>query len=212
MARKVAKVPMPTSVPGISTRIETHARGHDSRGFTLLEIMVVVAIIGIFVGVVVLSTDLVSYERQLEQEARRLDTIVSFASDEALLQTQDFGILICEDSYHFFVYSYDVEDWIPYAAKPFEPRRLDADMSLALKLEDREIVLQTEAQAFDSPMSDQLTEEELDDLPEPQIVILSSGEVTPFQVEFLRRSAELDPGVVLNMAFNGKSELTYDGF
>lgn len=174
--------------------------------------MVVVAIIGIFVGVVVLSTDLVSYERQLEQEARRLDTIVSFAADEALLQTLDFGILICEDSYHFFVYSYEEENWIQYGARPFEPHRLDDDMSLALKLEDREIVLETEAEAFDPQRSDQLTEAELDDLPEPQIVILSSGEITPFQVEFLRRSAEFDPGVVLNMAFNGESELSYDGF
>jgi general secretion pathway protein H len=174
--------------------------------------MVVVAIIGIFVGVVVLSTDLVSDERRLEQEARRLDTIVSFAADEALLQTQDFGILICEDSYHFFVYSYDVEDWVPYGVRPFEPRRLDEDMSLALKLEDRDIILETEAEAFDPQRSEQLTVEELDDLPDPQIVILSSGEVTPFQVEFLRRSAEFEPGVVLNMAFNGKSELTYDGF
>lgn len=207
MAKKVAKMPMPTSVPGSWTR-----RGHGSRGFTLLEIMVVVAIVGIFVGVVVLSTDLVSDERRLEQEARRLDTIVSFAADEALLQTQDFGILICEDSYHFFVYSYDVEDWVPYGVRPFEPRRLDEDMSLALKLEDRDIILETEAEAFDPQRSEQLTVEELDDLPDPQIVILSSGEVTPFQVEFLRRSAEFEPGVVLNMAFNGKSELTYDGF
>lgn len=211
MAKKVAKMPMPTSVPGSWTSTLAR-RGHGSRGFTLLEIMVVVAIIGIFVGVVVLSTDLVSDERRLEQEARRLDTIVSFAADEALLQTQDFGILICEDSYHFFVYSYDVEDWVPYGVRPFEPRRLDEDMSLALKLEDRDIILETEAEAFDPQRSEQLTVEELDDLPDPQIVILSSGEVTPFQVEFLRRSAEFEPGVVLNMAFNGKSELTYDGF
>jgi general secretion pathway protein H len=173
--------------------------------------MVVVAIIGIFIGVVVFSTDLVSYERQLEQEARRLDTIVSFAADEALLQTQDFGILICEDSYHFFIYSYEVEDWIPYGVRPFEPRRLDDDMFLALMLEDREIVLETEAQAFVAGISDPLTEEDLEEMPDPQIVILSSGEVTPFRVEFLRRSGEFAPGVVLNMAFNGKSELTYDG-
>lgn len=202
---------MPTSVPGNSTSRYAHWRGQSGRGFTLLEIMVVVAIIGIFVGVVVLSTDLVRFERRLEQEAQRLNTIISFAADEALLQTQDFGVLICEDSYHFFVYSYDEEDWIPYGVRPFEPRRLDADMFLVLRLEDREVVLETEAEAFAAQGdSDQLTQADLADLPAPQIVILASGEVTPFQLEFLRRSAELDPGVVLNMAFNGDSELTYD--
>jgi len=202
---------MPTSYPGKSTKTQADRCGSECRGFTLLEIMVVVAIIGIFVGIAVLSTDLVSFERRLEQEARRLDTIVSFAADEALLQTQDFGVLICNDSYHFFIYSYEVEDWIPYGARPFEPHRLDADMLLALKLEDRDIILESEAEAFDPNQSEQLTEEELDDLPDPQIVILSSGEITPFQVEFLQRSAEFDPGVVLNMTFNGKSELSYDG-
>jgi general secretion pathway protein H len=185
-------------------------RGGLCRGFTLLEMLVVVAIIGVFVGVVVLSTDLVSYERRLEQEARRLDTVVSFATDEALLQSQDFGIYICEDSYHFFVFSYEVEDWIPYAIRPFEPRRLDDDMVLNLWLEDRQVILETEAEAFPPRLTEELTEEDLDEFPDPQIVILSSGEVTPFQLEFLRRSEPLNAGVVLNMAFDGESELAFD--
>jgi len=203
---------MPTSVPGISINRNSSWRGGRSRGFTLLEMLVVVAIIGLFVGAAVLSTDFVSFERKLEQEANRLSTIISFASDEALLQTQDFGIFICDDSYHFFIYSYEVEDWIPYGATPFEPRRFEDDMLVALSIDDREVILETEFAAFPRQMSQELTEEDLDELPDPQIVILSSGEVTPFRLEFLRESEIFEPGVLLNVAFDGQSEIVHSEF
>lgn len=167
-----------------------------------------VAIIGIFVGVTVLSTDLVGFERKLEQEATRLGSLVGFASDEALLQTQDFGILICEDSYHFFVYDYDAADWIPYAVRPFEARTLEPDMLLTLRIDDREVELETAAELFPSAVTGELADEDLDEMPDPQIVILSSGEVTPFQLELLRASELDEPGVLLSVAFDGESEVT----
>lgn len=213
----------PTSVPGISISRPFSRRGrfkpgslcHESvcRGFTLLEILVVTAIIGLFVGIVVLSTDLAGFERRLEQEARRLSTLIDFASDEALLQTQDFGLFVCEDSYHFFVYNYEVDDWTPYSARPFEARTLDPEMFALLRIDDREVVLSpSAADAFPRDWSSPPTEDELEDMPDPQIVILSSGEVTPFQIEFLRRSQAFDPGVVLNVAFDGESEIEQNAF
>ena len=198
---------MPTSVPGISSESSQLIRGRLVRGFSLLEILVVVAIIGVFVGVAILSTDLVGAERELEQEATRLGTLVGFASDEALLQTQDFGILICEDSYHFFIYDYDAVDWIPYAARPFEPRTLTRDMLLTLRIEDRDVELETAAEAFPSALTGVPDDEELDEMPDPQIIILSSGEVTPFQIELLRESRLAEPGVLLNVAFDGEFEV-----
>jgi general secretion pathway protein H len=198
---------MPTSVPGLSNRRDFPRRPALARGFTLLEILVVVAIIGIFIGVTVLSTDLVNYERRMEQEAKRLGTILGFASDEALLQSKDFGLLICEDGYHFFIYDYDVGDWVPYAVKPFEARMLDDDMQLALRLDDSDVVLKTSDAAYPPNWSLPLSDAELEKMPDPQITILSSGEITPFQLEFLRASELYEPGVALNVAFNGEYEV-----
>lgn len=172
--------------------------------------MVVVAIIGIFVGVTVLSTDLVSYERRLEQEARRVGTILDFATDEALLQSQDFGLLVCEDGYHFFIYNYEIEDWLPYAADPFQDHLLDEDMLLALRLDDSEVVLETTDEAYPENWSLPLSEEDLDRMPKPQIVILSSGEVTPFELEFRRASDAFEPGITLRVAFDGEYEVVGD--
>lgn len=199
---------MPTSVPGLSTtRRDFPVSAALARGFTLLEILVVVAIIGIFIGITVLSTDLVNYERRMEQEAKRLGTILGFASDEALLQSKDFGLLICEDGYHFFIYDYDVDDWIPYAVKPFEAHMLDDDMQLALRLDDTDVVLETTDAVYPPNWSLPLTDAERERMPDPQVTILSSGEITPFQLEFLRASQLYEPGVALNVAFNGEYEV-----
>ena len=179
-------------------------------GFTLLELMVVVAIIGIFVGVTVLSTDIVSFDRQLDQQADRLGTLVDLATDEALLQTMDFGILISEDSYHFFVFDYDVEDWVPYDRRPFAAHDLPPDMLLSLTLDDREVILEPADELMPEQWSVPPTEEELERMPDPQIVALSSGEVTPFRIQFIRESAPFDPRAVLDVAFNGDYEVTMD--
>lgn len=198
---------MPISAPGISDSRELSRRRRQSRGFSLLEVLVVVAIVGIFVGVTVLSTDLVSFERRLEQEARRLGTVISFATDEALLQSQDFGLLICADGYHFFIYDYEIEDWVPYAVRPFEEQLLDEDMLLELRIDDTEVVLETTAEAFPRQWSLPLSEDDLEQMPDPQIVMLSSGEITPFQLEFLRESEPFDPGMMLSVAFDGEYEV-----
>lgn len=201
---------MPTSDPGTSDRRDLSRRAAPARGFSLLEIMVVVAIIGIFVGVTVLSTDLVSFERRLEQEAQRLGTLIGFGTDEALLQTQDFGLLVARDGYHFFIYDYELDDWVPYVVGPFDERRLDEDMQLSLRIDDAEVSLETLAEAFPAEWSLPLEEEDLDGMPKPQIALLSSGEITPFQLVLLRESAPLEPGVALNVAFDGEFEVTYD--
>ena len=85
-------------------------------------------------------------------------------------------------------------------------------MLISLKIDDREVVLETEFEAFPRQMSRELTEEDLDELPDPQIVILSSGEVTPFQLEFLRESEIFEPGILLNVAFDGESEVVHSDF
>ena len=58
-------------------------RRHPAAGFTLLELMVVLVLIGIILTFAVLSLRGDKLAEEMERESRRLATLVSLANDEA---------------------------------------------------------------------------------------------------------------------------------
>jgi type II secretion system protein H len=63
-----------------------------SAGFTLIEILVVVTVIGIIVSIGLLSLSVLGDDRQLRIEARRIATLLASAQDEAVMQGREFGL------------------------------------------------------------------------------------------------------------------------
>lgn len=76
----------------------------STRGFTLIEIMVVVVIIGIMAAMVTLNVVNDDPSRKLMSEAKRFVAVVSHASDEASFMQQELGIVSTEDGYKFVRY------------------------------------------------------------------------------------------------------------
>ncbi|MBN7819168.1 type II secretion system minor pseudopilin GspH [Bowmanella yangjiangensis] len=167
---------------------------HSSRymqGFTLLEVMLVLLLMGLIVSTVTFTALGKSAEQQLEEQARRFAVVVNMASDFAVLNQQELGLRIEEDRY-YFVRLDDEQQWQRIEQdKVFEQRELDETVSLALELDN--LPWQDDESLFDQQLFDETLSvsedgveigEEEEKLPPPQVLLLSSGEITPFSLTF----------------------------
>jgi general secretion pathway protein H len=145
------------------------------RGFTLLELLVVVALIAIIAGIAVLSLDLLGDDRELEREAYRLRGLLTLLREEALLQNRDYGVAFTETGYRFYIY--DPAQFLWFDAQDdrlLAHYELTEPLSLEMRLDDRQVRLE---RYFD---------EEFLAMPEPQLLLLATGEQTPFEIGFYR--------------------------
>ncbi len=79
-----------------------------SAGFTLLELMVVLVIIGIILSFAVLSISGDDYAELMEEETHRIMTLLELASDEAILRGEELAVLFNEDGYQFLMLQEDL--------------------------------------------------------------------------------------------------------
>lgn len=110
---------------------------NTEKGFTLIEILVVIAILGIIVTFVVLNVDLRSRAKVVEQTANELLLLMQAAQQQAILQQQPMGISIQSDGYSFWQYieTSDSVIWQPIEQdNVFTPRHLPNGVHLRLTL------------------------------------------------------------------------------
>lgn len=115
-----------------------------SRGFTLIEIMIVVVIIGVISAGVLLSVNLTGRDRELEKETDRLLTLVNYAREQAEMQTRDYGIVVRADGYQFVAYDTRRQVWRDvYEDDALHLRKLPDGLDFKLIVDARPVVLQS---------------------------------------------------------------------
>lgn len=131
-----------------------------SRGFTLLELLVVVVITAVLVAALVLSLG-GSSERVLANTSERFQALIGQACSDAELSGREIGALIGTDGYTFS--RLDADQWRPLARDgELRARTWPVGLHIQLAREGRPLALAG-------------AEENL-----PQLVCFSSGELTPF--------------------------------
>ncbi|MCE2573543.1 type II secretion system minor pseudopilin GspH [Motilimonas eburnea] len=171
-------------------------------GFTLLEIMLVIMLMGLVSSAVVMTMPSNSGYKALKLETQRLASFVEVLSDQALMTSRELGIVVEEQSYQFVFYDVEKKRWYALPEDKIKTQvTLPEDMELALTLSgfvwddrDEQEELFEDESVFDEP------EEQLI----PQIHIMSSGEITPFVMRFRPTDKSQEIWVELEVKMTGE--------
>ncbi|MCZ6711740.1 MAG: type II secretion system minor pseudopilin GspH [Gammaproteobacteria bacterium] len=137
------------------------------RGFTLLEILIVITIVGVLTGTVILGFTGADAEQDLKGAAQRMALRVELARQRALQRNREWGIYIRADAYVFAEYDPREQAWIELEERPFKQSDIPALVELRLQTEG----------VGELPFADGGNT--------PQIIVFSSGEITPFTIYLL---------------------------
>ena len=158
---------------------------HRQQGFTLIEVMLVIVLIGVMVSAVQFTFSGNKAEQLLEQNSARFAGVFDVAAEYGLLNNIELGLFVEKNTYQFL--GYDGVSWSPIASNPmFEVFTLPEGIEITLQLDDLPI---EEPLLFDSSLlinedqDDNFTEEEKKKTI-PQVYMLSGGDITPFSLTF----------------------------
>lgn len=154
------------------------------RGFTLIELLVVIVILGSLIGLAVLSSGIAGPARELRNEAERLAGLIGVLADEALLDNREYGLRLSAEGYQVLQYLPGSARW---QALDDEPYRLPDWAELSVELEG-------EALQLPQPAAERRR------AAPPQLLILSSGELSPFRLHLRERRKG---GVQLQLSSDG---------
>jgi general secretion pathway protein H len=172
------------------------------RGFTLLEIMLVMLLLGLMASYVVVNFVSESRTSRIQKETDRLQQLVQVVSETAILKQQDFGLVLNAKGYQFLLH--DGEKWHEVTEpKSLQfhpwPEAVQAELELeGLSWAEDSILGQEEFRKLQEELLEQQAEAAEDDEDKdgqtkapakkrdkpllPNIYILSSGDISPFQL------------------------------
>ncbi len=140
-------------------------RRKASSGFTLLEMMIVLVVMGTMLAIVSLSFGSIESD-PVEKDLKRLRFDVEVIANEAIIRAEPLGMGFTEQGYAFFKQD-EAGSWeIIKDDRLLEPRKLGEQVHSGLFIEQVQVNLTGSL-----------------DLAEPQVFIYPTGEMTAFEYE-----------------------------
>ena len=137
------------------------------RGFTLVELLVVLLIIGILLGITLLSPVTGTAQKNVQQQAARLQVLFEQVRDKALLENAEYGFSLDDGYYRWWVLPMESKEWLPINESPFQPFKVPDTLQLSLVTAEEEL-----------PLLD------INDKG-PEVVFYSDRQVTPFSLSVI---------------------------
>ena len=148
----------PISETGISTLSQRHRL---QRGFTLLEILVVVIIVVITVSAVIFSTTLSRGDSDLRLLGNDLSKLIHLIYQEAIFENRNYAISLNPKG--FSLLEYNGEEWTISEQTFYRKIKLHENQRSSLVVDNRDVAMVDPESAV------------------PHILILSSGEMSSFE-------------------------------
>ncbi len=159
------------------------------KGFTLIEVLLVIVVIGMMVAAIQINFTSNKPEAKLQQESSRFAGVFNLAAEYGLLNNIELGLFIDKNSYQFV--GFDGVRWSVVADNELlSVYQLPDEISISLSFDDLALeqpsLINAELFQPDDEALEQMEEGLGDDEKPiiPQVYLLSGGDITPFRVEF----------------------------
>lgn len=153
------------------------SRTFEAAGFTLLEILVVIAIVAVLSGAVILGFTGTDETQRLRGVAERIQVRLELARENALQRNREWGVHVDKNAYRFVEFDPMTGKWEEQSQRPFLADGLSSRIEFSVAVDG----LEAGALSLGASSAEDMEEGGARKGSLPDILIFSSGEVTPFE-------------------------------
>ena len=180
-------------------------------GFTLMELLVVVVVLGILLGSAVISLNLGDDQRGMQAYGQRMAQRIELARDRAIQNNQEWGLRVSREEYQFVVFDELQRQWIPQPQAPFKPDEPPQPVVYDLRVQDNggtelNSGLFAQSQDNDQKVLDETGTQEL-----PDVVFFSSGEASQFSLKVVPQNPAEDSVQGFRLVTDGFGPMALEG-